>query len=100
MRRVAALALFILLLIPSTWFAWRNRDMPQFGRAHDHAIYFVAAKSLGDGHGYRIRALRNPIPERPGHSVSIRRWYLSTDSVTGSPASVQRAAVVSREHNS
>jgi len=38
MRRVVALALFIALLIPSAWFAWRNRDMPQFGRAHDDAL--------------------------------------------------------------
>jgi 4-amino-4-deoxy-L-arabinose transferase-like glycosyltransferase len=57
MRRVVALALFLALLIPSAWFAWSNRDMPQFGRAHDDAIYFVAAKSLVDGHGYRIQSL-------------------------------------------
>jgi hypothetical protein len=57
MRRVVALALFLALLIPSAWFAWRNRDMPQFGRAHDDAIYFVAAKSLVDGQGYRIQSL-------------------------------------------
>jgi len=57
MRRVVALALFIVLLLPSAWFAWHNRDMPQFGRTHDDAIYFVAAKSLADGHGYRIQSL-------------------------------------------
>ncbi len=57
MRRAVALALFIVLLIPSAWFAWQNRDMPQFGRAHDDAIYFVAAKSLADGQGYRIQSL-------------------------------------------
>jgi len=57
MRRVVALALFLVLLIPSAWFAWRNRDMPQFGRAHDDAIYFVVAKSVADGQGYRIQSL-------------------------------------------
>ena len=57
MRRALALALFVALLIPSAWFAWTNRDMPQFGRAHDDAIYVVAAKSLADGHGYRIQSL-------------------------------------------
>jgi len=57
MRRALALALFIALLIPSAWFAWTNRDMPQFGRAHDDAIYVVVAKSLADGHGYRIQSL-------------------------------------------
>ncbi len=52
MRRVA---LFLLLLIPSAYFAWRQADMPQFGRwIHDDSIYFVSAKSMADGHGYRI----------------------------------------------
>ncbi len=52
MRRVA---LFLLLLLPSAYFAWRQADMPQFGRwIHDDSIYFVSAKSIADGHGYRI----------------------------------------------
>lgn len=57
MRRIVALAVFMLLLIPSAWFAWSNRDMPQFGRAHDDAIYYIAAKSLVEGHDYRIQSL-------------------------------------------
>jgi hypothetical protein len=52
MRRAA---LFVLLLLPSAYFAWRQSDMPQFGRwIHDDGIYFVSAKSIADGHGYRI----------------------------------------------
>jgi hypothetical protein len=52
MRRVA---LFLLLLLPTAYFAWRQADMPQFGRwIHDDSIYFVSAKSMAGGHGYRI----------------------------------------------
>jgi hypothetical protein len=59
MRRVA---LFLLLLLPSAYFAWRQSDMPQFGRwIHDDSIYFVSAKSIADGHGYRILSY----PEAP-----------------------------------
>jgi len=52
---------FLLLLIPSAQFAWRNRDMPDFGRLHDDALMFVSAQGLAQGHGYRIASL----PENP-----------------------------------
>jgi len=54
MRKLAAIVLFLALLIPSAWFAWRNRDMPQLGRSHDDAIQYTVAKSLAQGTGYRI----------------------------------------------
>jgi len=58
MAKTAAIALlFTLLLAPSAWFAWQNRHMPQFGQAHDDAIYYIASKSLADGQGYRISSL-------------------------------------------
>src|SRR5438045_1082980 len=57
MPRFVAVVLFVLLLFPSAWFAWRNREMPQFGRWHDDAIYYVASKSLAEGNGYRIQNL-------------------------------------------
>jgi len=60
-RRVVLVFAFILLLIPSAQFAWRNRDMPEFGHAHDDAILFSSAKSLAQGDGYRIASL----PETP-----------------------------------
>ncbi len=31
--------------------------MPQFGHLHDDSIYFVSAKSIAQGHGYRILSL-------------------------------------------
>jgi hypothetical protein len=33
------------------------REMPHFGHLHDDSIYFVAAKSMADGRGYRILSL-------------------------------------------
>jgi hypothetical protein len=58
MRRLALFLLFLLLLLPSAYFAWYRRDMPHFGRwIHDDSVYFVSAKSLADGHGYRILSL-------------------------------------------
>lgn len=46
--------LFVLILLPSALFSWWNRDMPQFGVHHDDAIYWVGAKSLATGQGYRV----------------------------------------------
>ena len=56
-KTTAIALLFILLLVPSAWFAWQNRHMPQFGQAHDDAIYYIASKSLADVQGYRILSL-------------------------------------------
>jgi hypothetical protein len=56
-KTIAIALLFTLLLVPSAWFAWQNRYMPQFGQAHDDAIYFIASKSLTEGQGYRISSL-------------------------------------------
>ncbi|MEK7407917.1 MAG: hypothetical protein AAB225_22835 [Acidobacteriota bacterium] len=46
--------LLLLLLIPSAWFAWSVRDQPQLGAFHDDSLYYVAARSLAQGEGYRI----------------------------------------------
>ena len=59
--RAAVVLAFIVLLIPSAQFAWRNADMPDFGRLHDDAVMFVTAQSIAHGHGYRIPSL----PENP-----------------------------------
>ena len=50
--------LFVLMsLAPSAVFLWRNSDLPRFGDLHDDSIYYVSAKSLADGGGYRIESL-------------------------------------------
>jgi len=74
--KTAAIALlFTLLLVPSAWFAWQNRHMPQFGQAHDDAIYYIASKSLVDGQGYRISSL----PQTPYETKypPLLPWLLS-----------------------
>src|SRR5277367_129217 len=55
---------FVVLLMPSARFAWRNRDMPDFARLHDDGLLFSSAKSLADGAGYRIPSL----PENPNQT--------------------------------
>jgi hypothetical protein len=46
-----------VLVAPSAYVAWSGRDMPRFLQGHDDAIYFVTAKALAQGHGYRIESL-------------------------------------------
>lgn len=55
---------FLLLLIPSALYVWKNPDMPEFGKLHDDGILFVSAKSLATGHGFRIASL----PEQPAQT--------------------------------
>src|SRR3984885_564492 len=58
------LLFFLLLLIPSAFYALKNADMPEFGKLHDDGILFVSAKSIASGDGYRILSL----PERPAET--------------------------------
>jgi len=62
--RVRSLFVFLLLLVPSAQFAWRNRDSPEFAYLHDDGLFFVSAKSLATGSGYRIPSL----PEDPAQT--------------------------------
>ncbi|HXP84590.1 MAG TPA: hypothetical protein VN841_07715 [Bryobacteraceae bacterium] len=55
--RLPSSLILVLLLLPSAAFLWRNSDIPHFGDAHDDAVYFVSAKSLASGEGYRIESL-------------------------------------------
>ena len=50
-------ALWTLALAPSASLAWRWRTMPHLGLHQDDALYLVGAKSLAEGHGYRIDSL-------------------------------------------
>jgi hypothetical protein len=62
MIRPALRILFALLILaPSAQYAWRNRDMPDFGRLHDDGLLFLSGKSIAAGEGYRIPSL----PEDP-----------------------------------
>ncbi len=59
MRRLLTATAFVFLLMPSLWFAWQNRAMPQLGESHDDAIYLIVSKAVAEGHGYRIMSLPN-----------------------------------------
>ena len=55
---------FLLLLAPSGWFAWKFRSMPQLGAYHDDAVLWLSAQSVAQGRGYAIPQL----PENPAQS--------------------------------
>lgn len=52
--RLFCAAILLLALLPSAHLAWNSRDMPHFGHLHDDSVYFVCAKSLAEGSGYRL----------------------------------------------
>ncbi|MEP6963080.1 MAG: hypothetical protein ABI995_13455, partial [Acidobacteriota bacterium] len=58
------LAIVALLLLPSAAFLAAFHDLPRFGELHDDSLYFVSAKSLAEGHGYRIESL----PQSPAQT--------------------------------
>ena len=55
--RPLAYLLVLLSLAPSAAFLWDNGDLPRFGDLHDDSLYYISAKSLADGGGYRIESL-------------------------------------------
>ncbi len=59
MRVPLAIRLLIvgMLLIPSVLNLLPQSDVPEFCELHDDCIYFVSAKSLTDGGGYRVASL-------------------------------------------
>lgn len=62
-------------LFPSAYLAWTARDMPHLGYRSDDAIYWVCAKSLAEGSGYRLLSL----PEQPYQTKypPLLAWVLS-----------------------
>ena len=57
LRKLAAIGVFLLALAPSAYLGWTLRAMPHLGYYHDDGIYWVSAKSLAAGDGYRIASL-------------------------------------------
>src|SRR5579864_8105228 len=57
LRKLTAAGVFLLALAPSAYLAWTLRAMPHLGFYHDDGIYWVSARSLAEGNGYRIQSL-------------------------------------------
>ncbi len=62
--RLRTSIVFLLVLIPSAIYLWKNPDMPEFGKFHDDGLLMVSAKSLATGQGFRILSL----PEQPAQT--------------------------------
>ena len=57
LRKLTMIGVFVAALVPSAYFAWTLRTMPHLGFYHDDSIYWVSARSLATGDGYRIQSL-------------------------------------------
>jgi hypothetical protein len=68
------LIVLLLLFIPSAWFAWDNRDMPNFGYYHDDGVYFSAAKSIAQSGSYRIESLPGT-PYQTKYPPFLPAWH-------------------------
>ena len=71
-RKTLAFGVVLLVLAPAAHLAWVAREMPHFGHLHDDSIYFVCAKSLAEGRGYRILSL----PAEPYQTKYPPLWPL------------------------
>src|SRR5580692_6548557 len=57
LRKLTVIGVFLAALAPSAYLAWTLRTMPHLGFYHDDSIYWVSARSLAMGEGYRIESL-------------------------------------------
>jgi branched-subunit amino acid transport protein len=57
LRKLGILGVVVAALAPSAYLAWTLRTMPHLGFYHDDSIYWVSARSLAMGEGYRIESL-------------------------------------------
>src|SRR5579872_3775520 len=71
-RKALPFGIMLLALAPAARLAWVARDMPHLGYFHDDSIYLVSAKSLAEGHGYRILSL----PAEPFQTKYPPLWPL------------------------
>ena len=61
---VRKIAVLCLILVPAFWLAWVSRDVPHLGHFHDDGLYWVSAKSIAEGSGYKILSL----PSQPAQT--------------------------------
>ncbi len=65
MLRLLPWTLLLTALLPSAWFAFSARDLPQLGSLTEDSLYFSAGLSMADGRGYRMASV-------PGEPVQTR----------------------------
>jgi hypothetical protein len=56
-RVLAAFAVLAAALVLAAILAWNSRHFEHLGYFHDDGMYWISAKSLTEGHGYRILSL-------------------------------------------
>ncbi len=76
-RKALTLGVLLLALAPAAHLSWVARAMPHFGHLHDDSIYFVCAKSLAEGRGYRILSL----PAEPFQTKYPPLWPLALAAI-------------------
>ena len=76
-RKALTVGVLLLALAPAAHLAWVAREMPHFGHLHDDSIYFVCAKSLAQGNGYRILSL----PAEPFQTKYPPIWPLALAAI-------------------
>ena len=57
MLRLLPWALLLTSLLPSAWFAFSARELPQLGSLPEDSLYLSAGLSLADGRGYRLASV-------------------------------------------
>ena len=70
LRRAAIATIFLILVLPGAGILWTARDLPHLGQSYDDGIYWVTAKALASGAGYRYIFL----PDEP-HAVKYPPLY-------------------------
>lgn len=99
MVRKSALAIgFLLLLALVAKPIWLGREQWHIGQGSDDGVYWVTAKAIATGQGYRV-------PSLPGDPYAVKypplypaflsiAWLIHPDSPGGSPGNVRLAAVM------
>ncbi|MGA2215926.1 MAG: hypothetical protein ABSH31_21825 [Bryobacteraceae bacterium] len=57
LRKITLFGVVLAALAPSAYLAWTLRTMPHLGFYQDDSLYWVSARSLATGNGYRIESL-------------------------------------------
>jgi hypothetical protein len=82
-------AVLLVAVLPAAYFAWTYRDLPHLGASHDDSLYWVTAKSLAEGSGYRLLSLPDQPPQTkypPLFSLFLSLFWRLNPSFPGNTA--------------